>query len=193
MFAHLHMATARLSLAALIAALSAAPVPVGQQTSPPPDKPTSTSTTSGMVVPLCAKLAKHYRRIGWGNAGLHYDVPKSGVKVLGGKPDVDYVEYVIRPKDSQGWLQLWFGGLAMPSTPSEDPVAKSSQLSKRNVLNAKGELAGFDSSGVLKNGERWRVTAVTSNGGSIYRTVSPTDAALFDRIVNSMCEVPSRR
>lgn len=137
----------------------------------------------------CTKPAKHDRRIGWGKYGLHYDVPKSGVKILGGKPDVDYVKYVIRPKASKGWLTLWFGPYAMSSKPSEDLITGSSELSQRNVLAQNGALAGLDTSGVLKNGEHWRQTAF-GGSGSLYQASRRSDKTLFDRIVNSMCEVP---
>lgn len=141
-----------------------------------------------MIVPICTSPAKGYRRIGWGKYGLHYDVPKSRVKVLGGKPDVDYVEYVIRPKDSKGWLQLWFGLYAMSSKARDDLISGSSELSQRDVLAQDGALAGSDTSGVLKNGEHWRQTAFRGSG-SVYQASNPSDIALFDHIVNSMCEV----
>ena len=54
---------------------------------------------SNARIPACVDAAKGQRLIGWGKYGLFFAVPKRGVKILGGKPDVDYVKFVIhQPK-----------------------------------------------------------------------------------------------
>src|ERR1700733_11329586 len=50
--------------------------------------------------------------VGWGEYGLFFSVPKRGVKIFGGKPDVDYVKFVIKPTNQEATLTLWFGAMA---------------------------------------------------------------------------------
>ncbi len=48
------------------------------------------NSADAMVVSICSEPGPHLRRIGWGKLGLQFDAPTREVKVLGGKPDVDY-------------------------------------------------------------------------------------------------------
>jgi len=49
-----------------------------------------------LTVPTCVQPASNQKQIGWGKYGLHFTVPKDGMKILGGKPDVNYILYVIK-------------------------------------------------------------------------------------------------
>jgi hypothetical protein len=50
-----------------------------------------------LTVSACGQPESNQKQIGWGKYGLHFTVPKDGMKILGGEPDVDYVRYVIKP------------------------------------------------------------------------------------------------
>src|SRR5256885_17049538 len=73
--------------------------------------------TAQTRIPQCAKLSPGHRWISWGQYGLKFQVPKRAVKILGGKPDVDYVKFVIKPVHGDAALVVWFGGMAFDSKP----------------------------------------------------------------------------
>jgi hypothetical protein len=147
-------------------------------------------STESLVVPACGKPGPGQKQIGWGKYGLRFRVPKRAVKILGGKTNTDYVRYVIKPKTGEAHLELWFGPYAMESDPDNDLVINSVNFAQRNVVDANGGVAGKDSWGNLRSEGSWRQTAVSTQGGSIYRNARPQDATLFDQIVNSICLVP---
>ena len=122
------------------------------------------NSADAMVVPICTKPGSQMRRIGWGKFGPQFDVPTREVQVLGGKPDVDYVRYVIKPKTGQGYLELWFGPYAFNSSPEKELLINSVNSQKRDVVNTSGEQMGIDSSGKLQNGEVWRHTSFMIQG-----------------------------
>jgi len=148
------------------------------------------NSAGAMVVPICGEPGPHLRRIGW-KFGPQFDVPKHEVKVLGGKPDVDYVRYVIKPKTGQGYLELWFGPYAFNSNPEEELLIKSVSSQKRDVVNTSGEHIGTDNSGKLQTGEVWRHTffGISGMNGARFR-VGQENAPLFNRIIDSACYVP---
>jgi hypothetical protein len=147
-------------------------------------------STGSVVVPVCGKPGPGQKQIGWGKYGLQFNVPERAGKILGGKPDVDYVRYVIKPKTGEAYLELWFGPCAMDTDPGDDQFINSVDFAQRNVDAANGGVAGMDSWGHLRSGTSWRQTAVVGQGGSRYRNARPQDASLFDQVVNSICEVP---
>lgn len=145
--------------------------------------------TDKMVVPICGKLTRGQNRYGWGKYGFRFDVPKREVKILGGKPDVDYVEYLIQPRTSESSLELWFGPYAMNPDPDDELFVKSLDFTQRNIVDSSGTRRGTDSWGDLQSGGKWRWTVVGLEGAR-YRSASPKDATLFDKIFNSVCEMP---
>ena len=147
-------------------------------------------TTNSLVVPVCEEPALEHKRIGWGKYGLQFSVPARGVKILGGKPDVDYVRYAIEPKGSKAYLELWFGGNAAASDADDDRFIESAEFSERNVVFPDGSIIGKDSSGRLRSGGSWRHTAVMVQGAAIYRDATQEDASIFDQIISSICNVP---
>ncbi len=148
-------------------------------------------SAKAMVVPICGEPSRQVRRIGWGKVGLQFDVPKREIRVLGGKPDVDYVRYVIKPKAGQGYLQLWFGPYAFNSNPEKELLENSVSTRKRDIVTVSGEQMGTDSSGKLRTGEDWRHTFFMIQGleGAKYKA-SPDNAPLFDGIIDSACYIP---
>src|SRR5258708_38245796 len=82
-------------------------------------------STSETRIPQCGKLSPGQRWISWGQYGLKFQCPKRGVKILGGKPDVDYVKFVIRPVQGNAALVLWFGGMAFDPQPRGEQVKGS--------------------------------------------------------------------
>jgi hypothetical protein len=152
----------------------------------------SKKSTEAMVVPVCSEHDSHLRRIAWGKFGPQFDVPMQEVEVLGGEPDVDYVRYVIKPKTGDGHLELWFGPMAMSPDPEKELLENSVDTQKRKIVTAKRKQIGTDSSGKLRTGEVWRHVFLTINGmeGAEYKA-STKNSLLFDRIIDSICYVPS--
>jgi hypothetical protein len=148
---------------------------------------------STLVMRACEKPLPGMRRIGWGKSGLQFDVPEDGTEIVGGKPDVDYVRYGIRRKGAKSYLQLWFGPDAMSTDPEDSEFINSAVFQQRNVVRPGGADVGLDSSGRSSDGSNWRQTAVSFEGGAIYKAATPDDSDFFDRIINSLCEVPYRR
>jgi len=57
-----------------------------------------------LTVPACVQPDSAHKLVGWGKYGLHFAVSHAGVQILGGKPDVDYVRYVIKPDKDDYYL-----------------------------------------------------------------------------------------
>lgn len=143
---------------------------------------------NSLTVPVCAPADHHQKQIGWGKYGLHFTVPKTDVKILGGEPDVDYVRYVIKPNRGEAYLSLWFGPYSISSEPDDQQFVDSVSFSQRNLTSAKGEVIGIDAWGQSNGGLNWRHTAVAASG-AIYENADKESAALFDQIINSICTV----
>lgn len=143
-----------------------------------------------MVAPDCSRTFRKRRRIGWGKYGLSFAVPRKGLNISGGKPDVDYVTYLIQPGNSQAKLELWFGAYAIGLEPSDEQFVNSASFSQRHILSSKGELLGVDSRGQLRDGQIWRHAVVVAQGGAEYQTSNQEDAAELDGIINAMCWIP---
>ena len=140
-------------------------------------------------LPDCSKTASGQRIVGWGKYGLHFLVTKKEVKVLGGKPDVDYVRYVIRPEERESFLELWFGPYGLNPEPDRERIQHSSGIMQTKIVDVTGAVVGLDSRGFL-NGGHWRQFAVAGQGGAVYDRAAPDDVVLFDRIISSACEIP---
>jgi hypothetical protein len=151
------------------------------------------TSKSPLVIRACEKPQPGKRRIGWGKSGLQFDVPEDGTEIVGGKPDVDYVRYGVRRRGAKAYLQLWFGPDAMSRDPDDSEFINSTTFQQRNVVRPDGAEAGLDSSGRSGDGSSWRQTAVAFEGGAIYKAAVPDDSDFFDRIINSLCEVPYER
>lgn len=146
--------------------------------------------SESLLLPVCRNPGSGQQRIGWGKYGLQYVVASREAKIFGGKPDVDYVRYVVRPKKDKVYLELWFGIYAMDIDPDDDLVVKSIKFSQRYVVDSEGRVVGLDSSGELADGTIWRQTSVLGNGGARYHHVDQKNAEFFNQTVNSACEVP---
>jgi hypothetical protein len=152
---------------------------------------TMNDSAESLVMPLCRKPEPDFKQVGWGEYRLQFRVPTRAVNILGGDPDVDYARYLIKPKSSETTLELWFGPYAMNMDPDDELILDSAAFAQRNVDNDKGQLVGEDSWGRLPDGTAWRQTAVMAEGGARYRNVSPEYVAIFDLVINSICDVPS--
>lgn len=150
------------------------------------------SPSNELVAVDCPKLRRTQTEIGWGKHGLRFSVSRKGMKISGGKPDVDYVLYLIRPDNSQAQLELWFGANAIGLDPADQQFLNSTTFSQRTILTAKGELLGVDTRGELKDGQIWRQAAVLAQGGAKYQTSRKEEGDAFDTIINSMCWIPWR-
>jgi len=146
------------------------------------------SEHDSLVAAPCRKSpARGSRRIGYGPIGASFDIPKKDVEILGGKWDIDYVAYMVRRKNSKASLEVWFGPYAMSSEPPDDDFLNSVSFEVRYVISSTGEHYGLDSSGTQPDGKRWRRTSIVLTGGALYADAQPEDAALFDRIIDSIC------
>jgi hypothetical protein len=143
------------------------------------------------VIPPCKPLAKGMRRIVGGFMGLSFDVPKKNLQILGGKPDTDYVRWVIKPRSGTSYLSLWFGAHAMDPDPDDELLLDSLTISERNVENPKGDRIGKDTFGQMKNGDLWRHLWVGPGDGAVYRAAA-SDTQILDQVVNSACKTPRR-
>ena len=147
---------------------------------------------SDWIIPACGKPTHNLKRVRWSKYGIQFMIPRHAVKVAGGKPDVDYVRYVLRTKTGASYMELWFGGFTLQTAPDDDLIVASTGISQRNIRTASvnAPFVGVDSSGHLRSGGLWRWTAILGRGGGVYRNASAQDAPIFDQIINSMCFVP---
>ncbi len=148
--------------------------------------------SSPFILPTCGPRALGARRITGGFQGLTFDIPKKHFEILGGKPDTDYVRWVIKLKSSKSFVSLWFGPYAFSPKPDDDLLRDSVSTSERNIETPDGERVGNDSFGQLRNGDKWRHFYVAIADGAEYRA-SAADALLLDRVVNSACRTRSSR
>jgi hypothetical protein len=154
----------------------------------------SASVTEGQStpetrIPQCGKLLRGQKWISWGKYGLKFPCPKRGVKILGGKPDVDYVKFVIRLVDGNAALALWFGGMAFDPQPSAEQVKDSVTFRQAKVVASDGTEIGLDSRGQKPDRTLWRHFGVRAEGAE-YNNASHQEAALFDSIIDTACLVP---
>lgn len=139
-----------------------------------------------MTLPACGKLKPGEKWIPRGKYGLRFSAPMHDIQILGGKPDVDYVRYELKTKSGKAYLELWFGIYALGADPDDDLIVNSVKYRERNVVDSSGQLLGRDSRGELKDGTIWRQT-IDGAEGSRYENASPSEAELFDHIVDSVC------
>ena len=136
-------------------------------------------STENIQLPVCSKTTRGQKKIGWGKYGLRFVVNKNEVNVLGGKPDVDYVKYIVRPKKRESFLQLWFGGFTLALDPDREKVDNSVSVTQSKIVNAAGgAVVGKGSRGFMSGGQ-WRHFAVGGQGSAVYDKATPEDVALF--------------
>jgi hypothetical protein len=137
-------------------------------------------------VPQCREVPHGVRRLGWGLYGIRFDARKDEVAVRLGKPDVDYIVDVVKPKGSQAVLALWFGVNAWGVNAARNDIKNSERVSQRRINGG----WGLDSRGRTADGRYWRSAGLQGEGGAVYRDVSPVNAKVLDRVIDSMCVVP---
>jgi len=147
-------------------------------------------SVAGTRIPACGKPVKGQSLIGWGKYGLFFSVPKRGVKISGGKPDVDYVKFVIKATNHEAALALWFGGMAFHPDPPGETRRSSASFTQTKLLNMDGTEIGLDSRGRKRDTSIWRWFGVWAEGAE-YENASAEDAALFDKIIDSACLIPN--
>ncbi len=140
-----------------------------------------------LTAPPCGARRPGTKQIGW---RVRFDVPRRAVRILGGKTDVDYVRYLIKPKTGDAFLELWFGPYAISTEPDDEDFVSSVEFSQRQIVAPGLGVVGTDSWGQHRDQGKWRQTAIAGGGGSRYRATRPEDVALFDQIANSICLIP---
>jgi hypothetical protein len=145
----------------------------------------------------CRKPQAGFERISMGRYGLQFDVLRRDVVIKRGKVDVDYVVHIVRAKHGDDRVEFWFGPNAMDSVPEDEQYVESEVFATRTVVmppgiirGSEGGRIGLDTVGHLPDGKMWRQMAVLAKGGARYQDISPENAALFDRIINSACLIP---
>lgn len=146
------------------------------------------TSAAARQINTCSRPGEGQRVIGWGKNGLFFSVPKRGVKTLGGKLDVDYVKFVIKPTNHEASLVLSFGGMAFRPEPPYEMLRNSASSTQTKLLDVRGHKIGLDSRGINRDKSRWRWLGVASEGAT-YEDASAEDAVLFDRIIDSACVV----
>lgn len=143
------------------------------------------------IMPACASASARDNFFAWSHV-LRFTLPERDVKFHRGKADVDYVREVIQRKSTSAVMSLWSGPMSFSPDPPSDLVQNSPTYSKRELHATDDSLIGFDSFGVTATGKYWRNTffAIGVNGMR-YENASVEDAAFFDRIIDSVCIVPS--
>ena len=114
-------------------------------------------------------------------------IPPSGAQLRSGA-DIDYRTVSLRR--GRSWLtfgtgQLWTWGLPVTQTFKE-----MAHVDERDVIFSP-EVEAAEYRGTLRNGNRWRT--ITMFFESIeYYNATPSDAAYFDRIIDTLCLEPSQ-
>lgn len=144
---------------------------------------------NSLLLRPCRAPKSGERELGWGQSGLHFTVIKRTVRILGGKPDADYVMYMVKPKKSKSWLELWFGPYAMDWEPDARQFVNSAEFAQRSLVLPDDSVIGIDSWGRFRNGTSWRQADIVGEGAR-YTDAFPEDAKLFDQIINSACFTP---
>jgi hypothetical protein len=151
--------------------------------------------SSGLSLAACTEPQPGLERVGEGRYGLQFDVPKKDVNLIRGKLDVDYVVHIVKAKNSDDSIEFWFGPYAMTPMPDDEQFVESETFTVRNVMmppglhGSDGGVIGGDVWGRMPDGKIWRQMAAGMEG-ALYQDVSPENAALFDRIINSACWIP---
>lgn len=149
---------------------------------------TMSASTNDLVAGVCHRPGKSERLIG-GSYGFGFTIPTKDVRILGGKPDVDYVRFVIQSKADGGVMEIWLGPYAFHSDPHDDLLTNSTTFMMRNIVWAERGAIGADSHGNLKNGRAWRWTGGAGDGAD-YTDASADDQVIFDRVIDTICYTP---
>jgi hypothetical protein len=140
-----------------------------------------------LAAPPCGPRLRGTKQIG---SVLRFNIPKRGTTLSGGKTDVDYVVWTVKPRNSNSELQFWFGPYAISTFADDEDFLNSTAFSERDIIYPGVGTLGLDSRGELKNGEKWRQTVVAGEGGARYKAKTAEDALLFDKIIDSICMIP---
>lgn len=152
-----------------------------------------TEARSSLSLGACDKPQAGFERLGEGKFGLQFDVPPTVVKLVHGKADTDYVVHFVEAKGSHDRIEFWFGPYTMDFMPDDQLFIDSEWFETRSILMTKGAIpgsdggfAGTDTRGRLRDGRMWRQVTFGAQGPR-YFDVSPENAAVFDRIIDSAC------
>lgn len=159
-------------------------------------KVTLNAANSVLALNACGEVQRGFERLGEGKYGLQFDVPTKNVKLIHGTADVDYVVHLVQAKGSHDRIEFWFGPYAMDMMPYDQRLIESESFETRPIVMAKGVVpggdggfAGADTKGRMLDGRVWRQVAFGAQGPR-YLDVSPENAAIFDRIIDSACWIP---
>lgn len=153
-----------------------------------------TPTVPVPVVSTCKDSSPGTRRVG-AKAGdrymLQFSVPEARVRIRDGVTDAPPLIYGfdIRLQGDESLLTISYGP---PSSAGVDPARGTySRVEKRVVVDDAGHSVGEDDLRYLNTGARSRSVLFQGWVTAQYRSVSETDARLFDQIINSACLLPS--
>jgi len=124
-----------------------------------------------------------------GKIWLEVPSSKAWLEIVGGKPDVDYVKFVVKPVGEEAALALWFDPTAFNSEPESEKMRQSITFNQEKVVVPDGTAIGLDSRGENPDKTHWRHFGVLSEGAE-YDNASNTEAAFFDKIIDTACRVP---
>lgn len=144
-------------------------------------------------VSSCINLAPGARRIGE-QYGFQFDVRPSDFNITEGTQDTPpFVHrFGLRPNSTVSVLEISLGNRPMESMALDPASTFSSHAERRRILDDQGRPVGEDYWGYLSSGERWRQVRLFKGGVvAKYGFVSKEQAELFDRVIDSVCFLPS--
>jgi hypothetical protein len=139
------------------------------------------------VLPKCGPVPAGQRSFGEDN--FRFTADTRPFKVLGGKSDTDYVEWVLQAKGAKIGLELWFGPYAMTMLPDDEQFVSADSFSMRNIILEGRGAVGIDSRGTTR-GKQWRHFAIVGEGVR-YENADYEQAKLFDAVIESACGSPA--
>ena len=141
------------------------------------------SADNDFVLRKCGPVPDGQRSFGQND--FRFTADPHPFKVLGGKWDVDYVEWVLQAKGTKVGLELWFGPYAIGMLPYDEQLIGADTFSMRNIaLEGIGEI-GIDTKGTTR-GKHWRQFAVVGSGVR-YQDADDEQAKLFESVIESAC------
>jgi hypothetical protein len=136
------------------------------------------------TLPTCSSADAGASPIG---GEIQYRLPKDA-KVRKIK-DIDYVEYLVSFAKYRKPLQLWYGGLVSPGQMLTKNLLRSASFEERSIHIQSGQRIVSDRRGKNPDGTVWRIADFPGSASAIYESTSTEEAARYDPIIDSACQL----
>ena len=141
------------------------------------------------VVSICKSPAPGMKRIP-GKGGYQFDFLQEQFYMHEGVSDSPPWRFAfsLEPKDGTAALAINFRDSTMNRMVWDRAYNFSGHVEHRQIFDEQGHPIGEDYWGYWENGERWRRFLLFKGGiNATYDLADTTEAALFDRVLNSTC------